>query len=62
MLVGGRLSTHISKLIKEGYIESRKGFTMYGPRTFINVTDKGIKAYYEYVNILDKILRFLEKE
>jgi len=35
---------------------------MYGPRTFINVTDKGIKAYYEYVNILDKILRFLEKE
>ncbi len=58
----GRLSTHIVKLKEEGYISIKKGFTIYGPRTFIEVTDKGVKAYYKYVNLLENILGLLKKK
>ncbi|RLF04128.1 MAG: transcriptional regulator [Thermoprotei archaeon] len=57
----GRLSTHISKLEEEGYVKTRRHFTLYGPRTFVEITDKGVKAYYKYVETLENILKLLKK-
>jgi len=52
---------HISKLEEEGYVKTRRHFILYGPRTFVEITDKGVKAYYKYVETLENILKLLKK-
>ncbi len=56
----GPLSTHINRLKKSGYVRNFKVITMAGPRTLVEVTEKGLKAYFEYVEKLKKILETLE--
>ncbi len=51
----GPLYTHLKRLEEEGYIRSRKIITPFGPRTVIELTDKGLKAYHDLVAKLDKI-------
>ena len=51
----GPLYTHLRRLEEEGYIRSRKVITPWGPRTIIELTDKGSKAYHELVEKLNKI-------
>ncbi|RLE59883.1 MAG: hypothetical protein DRJ35_04720 [Thermoprotei archaeon] len=63
---GGPLSTHIKRLVEAGYVEAKKYPTLRGPRTYIIVTEKGVKAYHEYVSLLERIVdkarRAREKE
>ncbi len=51
----GPLYTHIKRLEEEGYIRSRKIITPFGPRTVIELTDKGLRAYHDLVVKLGKI-------
>jgi len=54
----GPLYTHIKRMEKEGYIRVKKTITLLGPRTVIELTDKGLKAYEE---LLEKLNTLLEK-
>ena len=48
----GNLSVQIEKLSNAGYITVEKGFQGRKTRTVCKVTDKGRKAFEEYVNAL----------
>lgn len=48
----GNLSVQLDKLSNAGYIEIQKGFLGKKPRTTCRITDKGLKAFEEYVEAL----------
>lgn len=48
----GNLSVQIEKLSNAGYIEVEKGFSGRKPRTVCRITDKGRKAFEDYVDAL----------
>lgn len=48
----GNLSVQLDKLSNAGYIEIQKGFQGNKPRTTCRITDKGLKAFEEYVEAL----------
>lgn len=48
----GNLSVQLDKLSNAGYIEIQKGFQGKKPRTTCHITDKGMKAFEEYVKAL----------
>ena len=48
----GNLSVQLDKLSNAGYIEIQKGFQGKKPRTTCRITDKGLKAFEEYVEAL----------
>ena len=48
----GNLSVQIEKLSSAGYINVEKGFLGRKPRTVCRVTEKGRKAFEEYVDAL----------
>ncbi len=48
----GNLSVQLDKLSNAGYIEIQKGFQGKKPRTTCLITDKGLKAFEEYVEAL----------
>lgn len=48
----GNLSVQLDKLSNAGYIEIQKGFQGKKPRTTYRITDKGLKAFEEYVEAL----------
>lgn len=48
----GNLSVQLDKLSNAGYIEIQKGFQGMKPRTTCRITDKGLKAFEEYVEAL----------
>jgi DNA-binding MarR family transcriptional regulator len=48
----GNLSVQIDKLSEAGYIAVAKSFKGKKPLTTCRITDKGIKAFEEYVNNL----------
>lgn len=52
----GNISLQLKKLEKANYITIEKGFKNNYPITTSKITDKGIKAFEEYVNDLKKIL------
>ncbi|HMS45145.1 MAG TPA: transcriptional regulator [Alphaproteobacteria bacterium] len=52
----GNLSVHLAVLEKNGYIESKKDFVGKKPRTRINITNKGRRAFDKYVINLQEIL------
>ncbi len=52
----GPLSTHLRKLEEEEYVETKRYPTLRGPRTYVILTEKGVRAYYRYVSTLDKIV------
>lgn len=48
----GNLSLQLDKLSNAGYIEIQKGFQGKKSRTTCRITDKGLKAFEEYVEAL----------
>ncbi len=55
----GNLSSHLSKLEDEGYIEVEKEFLNKKPRTTVKLTDKGRKAFMDYRKAMEYVFRDL---
>lgn len=53
----GNLSVQIDKLEKAGYIVVTKGFKGKMPQTTCRITDKGHRAFEEYVDALRSYIR-----
>ena len=52
----GNLSVQIDKLFSAGYISVEKGMSGKRPRTLCSITEDGIKAFEEYVDVLKSYL------
>ena len=52
----GNLSVHLSKLEDAGYIEINKSFVGKRPRTSCTLTDKGRKAFKNYVETIEQYI------
>jgi len=52
----GNLSIQIKKLQEAGYIKVNKTFKNNYPNTSLSITNKGIKAFEDYVNNLKKYI------
>ena len=52
----GNLSTHLSKLEKESYIEIMKSFEGKRPKTIVHITNKGKKAFLAYIEELKSFI------
>ena len=52
----GNISIQIKKLQEAGYVKVEKTFKNNYPNTTVSITDKGIKAFEEYVNDLKKYI------
>lgn len=52
----GNLSVQIDKLSSAGYISVEKGISGNRPRTLCSITEDGIKAFEEYVDVLKSYL------
>ena len=48
----GNISVQVSKLEEAGYIKVKKDFNNNYPRTTLAITQKGVKAFEQYVNNL----------
>ena len=53
----GNISVQLKKLQKAGYITITKGFLNNYQHTSIEITDKGIDAFEEYVNAIKEYLK-----
>lgn len=53
----GNLSTHLSKLEKDGYISSEKTFIQRKPRSTYALTATGRRRFEEYVELLSRLLK-----
>ena len=53
----GNLATHLRKLEQVGYIKVEKRFVGRKPQTLYQLTEKGKKAYRNYLDNLTKILK-----
>ena len=56
-LSDGNLSSHISTLEKENYIEVRKQFVGKKPQTTYSATISGRKAFTDYLTALENLLK-----
>lgn len=56
-LTDGNLSSHISALEKEQYIQIRKQFVGKKPQTTYCVTESGRKAFNDHLDALETILK-----
>ncbi|MGE5457047.1 MAG: winged helix-turn-helix domain-containing protein [Methanococcaceae archaeon] len=52
----GNISIQIKNLQEAGYIKVKKTFKNNYPKTFVSITDKGLKAFESYVNDLKKYI------
>jgi DNA-binding MarR family transcriptional regulator len=52
----GNLSVQIDKLNEAGYIEVEKGFVGKRTRTLCRITPEGVKAFDEYVKVIQTYL------
>lgn len=55
----GNLSVHMRVLEENGYVISKKEFINKKPQTSFRVTDKGRKAFDEYIKLLEQIVQGL---
>ncbi|MEQ8524983.1 transcriptional regulator [Gracilimonas sp.] len=53
----GNLATHIKKLEKEGFIEVEKSFIDNKPNTKYSMTKEGKKAFGNYLNVMEEIIK-----
>jgi len=51
------LSKHIATLEEAGYVRVQKGFVGKRARTWLSLTDRGRKAFAEYVSVLQEIVK-----
>ncbi len=52
----GNLSTHLTKLEDAGYVSIKKTFQDKKPRTMIQLTESGRKAFREYKDEMQQVL------
>jgi len=52
----GNLSTHLSKLEKEGYVHIEKTFEGKRPKTVVKIVPKGRKAFESYIEALKQFI------
>jgi len=55
-LTDGNLNLHMKVLEKNGYTRVQKAFVRRRPRTTYQVSDKGLRAFQEYVLLLERML------
>lgn len=55
-LTGGNLTTHLRKLEDAGYLATTKEFVDSKPRTWIQATEDGRRAFTDYLSNLEKAL------
>ncbi len=55
-LTGGNLTTHLRKLEDADYLASTKEFLNSKPRTWLQATSEGRRAFSEYLRNLEKAL------
>jgi DNA-binding HxlR family transcriptional regulator len=58
----GNLSTHLSKMEKEDYIEVEKEFQNKKPRSTYILTSRGRSEFEEYVRLLEGIIQSINPE
>ena len=56
-MTDGNLTTHIKALQQEGYVSVAKSYQNNRPLTTCALTAAGRKAFAEYINLLEKIVR-----
>ena len=56
-MTDGNLTTHIKALQQEGYISVAKSYQNRRPLTTCSLTPSGRKAFMEYIDLLEKIVR-----
>ncbi len=56
VVTDGNLSSHLSKLEKEGYLLIEKSFEGKRPKTVIKIAPKGKKAFDVYIEALKKFI------
>ena len=56
-LTGGNLTIHLRKLEETGYIATTKEFVDSKPRTWIEATPSGRRAFADYLSNLDRTLK-----
>jgi DNA-binding MarR family transcriptional regulator len=52
----GNLSSHMERLEKAGYLKIKKMFADKKPLTVYRVTDKGRKAFSDYIEHLERVI------
>ena len=57
-LTGGNLTTHLRKLKDAGYLVITKEFQDSKPRTWVQATPTGRRAFAEYLSNLEKVLNW----
>ncbi len=53
----GDLDSNIRRLREKGYVSTRRQLTLKGPRVFVELTEKGRRAYEELARRLNEITR-----
>ena len=56
-MTDGNLTTHIKALQQEGYVSVAKSYQNRRPLTTCTLTAPGRKAFTEYIDLLEKIVR-----
>ena len=57
-LTGGNLTTHLRKLEDADYLVTAKEFLDSKPRTWVQATPMGQRAFAEYLSDLEKVLNW----
>jgi len=60
-LTSGNLDSHLKHLEKSGYVHIKKGLSLKGPRTIIEITSEGEEELKRYVSKLKVALSYKEK-
>ena len=55
-LTWGNLSTHLSTLEKNGYVDIQKGFKGKKPHTVVHLTEQGREAFRDYKESMQRML------
>lgn len=53
----GNLGSHLKKLEEAGYVQITKTFVNKKPKTIVSITNLGMNAYNEYLNVIEAILK-----
>jgi len=60
-LTRGNLSVHMKVLEQNGFVKSKKEFIDNKPRTTFQITKKGKAAFEEYLQLLEQIVKNINK-
>lgn len=61
-MTDGNLTTHIRTLQESGYVAVTKSFQNNRPLTTCSLTDKGRKAFTDYINLLEQIVQLTKEK